>query len=210
MSIVTETREFRGQMILSLDGVTWLRVLKKHFAKLPLEIGQEVEPEQYIDQLAALQYKDCYEAALTMLDRSVRTRSEIAQALVRKGFVSPVAQAVVERLSEIGLLDDMRYAQRLAEIQSAKPVGAYAMRRKLQAKRFDAEAIDAAMEQFDEAQQAQACRLAAAKLWRKYAQLPSREGRAKLSQALARRGFGWDAIASAVDEIVSDAGDAFE
>ena len=60
------------------------------------------------------------------------------------------------------------------------------------------------MEGFDEAQQAAACREAAAKLWRKYESLPPREGRAKLSQALARRGFGWDAIRSAVDNLADD------
>ena len=63
------------------------------------------------------------------------------------------------------------------------------------------------MEGFDEEQQASACRDAAAKLWRKYVSLPPREDRAKLSQALARRGFGWDAIRSAVDSLTD--GDGF-
>ena len=203
MAVITEIREFRGQMVLSLDGVVWLRVLKKHFLKDSVELEQQIDPEAYIDRLAAIQYKDCYEAALTILDRSIRTRGEVERALVQKGYVSPAASAAVERLVEVGLIDDARYAQRIAEIQSTKAVGAYAVRRKLRAKHFDEDAVEAAMEQFDDAQQAEACKTAAAKLWRKYGQLPAREGRAKLSQALARRGFGWDAISSAADEIVS-------
>ena len=43
---------------------------------------------------------------------------------------------------------------------------------------------------------------AARRLWRKYEDLPEREAKAKLSQALARRGFGWDAIESALDELM--------
>ena len=62
------------------------------------------------------------------------------------------------------------------------------------------------MEGFDAQQQAEACQNAAAKLWRRYENLPFREGRAKLSQALARRGFGWDAIRSAVDALADDDG----
>ena len=207
MPVITEIREFRGQMVLSLDGVVWLRVLKKHYLKEAVELEQQIEPEVYIDRLAAIQYRDCYEAALTMLDRSVRTRGELERALVRKGYVSPAASAAVERLAEVGLIDDARYAQRIAEVQSTKAVGAYAVRRKLRAKHFDEEAVEAAMEQFDDEQQAEACKTAAEKLWRKYAQLPAREGKAKLSQALARRGFSWDAISSTVDELASSADD---
>jgi len=121
--------------------------------------------------------------------------------LLRKGYVQPAADAVVERLTGNGLIDDNRYAQRIAQGQVSKPVGAYAVRRKLRAKRLPEEAIDAAMEEFDGEQQTQACRSAAEKLWRKYESLPAREGKAKLSQALARRGFSWDSIHSALVEI---------
>ena len=124
MPVITEIREFRGQMVLSLDGVVWLRVLKKHYLKEAVELEQQIEPEVYIDRLAAIQYRDCYEAALTMLDRSVRTRGELERALVRKGYVSPAVSAAVERLAEVGLIDDTRYAQRIAEVQSTKAVGA--------------------------------------------------------------------------------------
>ena len=55
---------------------------------------------------------------------------------------------------------------------------------------------------FDDDQQRIAALQAAQKLYRKYEALPEREARAKLSQALARRGFGWDAIESAVDEVM--------
>ena len=46
-----------------------------------------------------------------------------------------------------------------------------------------------------------AAQAAARGLLRRYAGLPAREGRAKLSQALARRGFSWDAVRAAVDAV---------
>lgn len=205
MAIVSEVREVRGLMEISLDGVCWLRVQKKHFRLRPVQVGSVLEPEAYLDSLAAVQLADCYEAALTMLDQAAQSSKALQAKLMRKGFVEAAACAAVERLVSNKLIDDQRYAERIAQAHLNKPVGAYALRRKLLAKHLDEEAVEAAMEGFDEAQQAHACKQAAEKLWRKYSALPPREGRTKLSQALARRGFSWEAVRSAVEEIASDA-----
>lgn len=203
MAHITGIRELRGLVEVSLDGVVWLRVRKKHFGLRPLEDGAEIEPEAYIDSLAAAQAADCYEAALCMLDVAAQTRNDLAKKLIRKGFVAPVAESTADRLVANGLIDDRRYAERIAQSQLHKPVGAYAVRRKLRAKQLSEEDVEAVMEGFDEAQQSAACAEAAAKLWRKYAALPGLEGRVRLSQALARRGFSWDAIRNVTEKICS-------
>ena len=204
MAIVNEIREIRGLMVISLDGTVWLKVTRKHFAKNPLEEGENIDPEAYIQRMAAIQAADCYEAALTVLDQASKTEGEMRKKLIMKGYVTPAAEAVVERLKENHLLDDRRIAERIAQTQIGKPVGVYALKRKLQAKQLSREDIEAAMEGFDDEQQANACKAAAEKLWKKYADLPKREARAKLSQALGRRGFSWDAISGAVDEMISE------
>lgn len=109
------------------------------------------------------------------------------------------------RLIEVGIVDDARYARRIAETASHKSVGIYAMKRKLMSKGFSEEDTETALEALDDAQQLAACRAAADKLQRKYAALPAREARMKLSQALARRGFSWDVISRAIDD-----GDCFD
>lgn len=204
MAQITEIREIKGLVQLSLDGVSWIRLRKKHFIKHPLEEGEQIEPEEYLSAVTAIQSADCYEAALTMLDMAAQTRNALVRKLVLKGYAPPAAEAAANRLCEVGLIDDRRYAERVAQSQLKKPVGAYAVRRKLMAKRLSEADIDAAMDGFDEEQQSTACREAAEKLWRRYSALPAREGRAKLSQALARRGFSWDVIHSAVDAIADD------
>ena len=205
MAYITDVRELRGQMEISADGSVLLRVRKKHFAKLPVHPGEEIDPEAYMDRLAGIQFPDAYEAALTSLDFSARTAREIGQTLRRKGFVQPAIDAVLARLTESRLIDDKRYAERLAETTVRKPVGIYAMKRKLKAKGISDEDAESALGAFDEAQQLQAARIAASKLARKYEDLPAREARAKLSQALARRGFSWDVAKEAVEAVFSDA-----
>ena len=202
MSTITGIETKRGQVEILVDGAVAMRVRKAHFEKCPLSIGDEFDPEAYADRVAVIQFPDAYEAALTSLDASARTAREIENALMRRGYVAPAIAAVVARLRENGLIDDARYAQRMAETQRKKPVGLYAFRRRLRAKGISEEDAEEALSTFDDEQQHSACLAAAEALYRKYAGLPLREGRAKLSQALARRGFGWDAIESAIDQLL--------
>lgn len=201
MSTVTELKPVQGCMRVAFDDAPSLRIRKCHFVKLPLKEGDEIDPEEYVNRVASIQFADAYESALTSLDASARTASEIDRSLRMKGFVAPVAEAVVERLKENGLIDDQRLAARLAETQLTKPVGLYAMKRKLRAKGVSDEDAAEALESFDDDQQRAAAIQAARKLLRRYENLPVRECRGKLSQALARRGFSWDAVSAAVDAV---------
>ncbi len=204
MAIVTETREFRGLVSLYLDGVFALKLRQKHFALRPLAKGDEVDPEEYVGFMASRQMNEAYEYALTLLDKSDKTAAEIVRRLTERGFVRPCAEAVAERLAGNGLLDDKRYARRLAENNAGRPVGVYAVQRKLRARGISEADAEDAMALFDEDQQRDAARQAAQSLARKYRDLPRREARAKLSQALARRGFAWDAVRDAVDAALED------
>ena len=208
MGIVTGLREFRGVVIVALDGCDALRVRRTHFEKRPLAEGEAVDPQAYEDSVAAIQLADAYEAALTALDSRARTARELERALLNKGYVRPAVEAAVERLRENRLIDDARIAGRIAESSADKPVGVYALRRKLKAKGISDEDADAALEAFDDDQQQAVARRAAEKLLKRYEGLPRREARAKLSQALARRGFGWDSVRASVDALLSD--DSFD
>ena len=201
MSTVTEVRVFRGVARLSFDDAAPLKVRLKHFKALPLAAGDEVDAEEYAARVAEAQRADVYEAALSSLDLCARTRQELRRSLLARGFVSGAVEATLDRLADSGLVDDRRYAERAVEVSAARPVGVYAVRRKLRAKGVAEEDAEAALGALDDEQQAQAAQAAARSLLRKYASLPAREGRAKLSQALARRGFSWEAVRAAVDAV---------
>lgn len=202
MAIVTEIRENRGMVELVAEGAVLARVRRAHFDKCPVAVGDEIDEAAWLGRMASAQFSEAYEAALSCLDRSERTARDLTNALRRKGFVQPAVDAVLERLTENGLIDDARYARRMAELSAAKPVGLYAFKRKLRAKGISDDDAEDALSAFDDDQQRAAALQAARKLYKKYEALPEREARAKLSQALARRGFGWDAIEWAVEEMI--------
>ena len=201
MAIVTDIRENRGMVEVVAEGTTIARVRRAHFDKCPVAPGEEIDEEAWVERMAAAQFADAYEAALSSLDRSARTAHDLANTLRRKGIVQPAIEAVLARLTENSLIDDARYAERMAELNVAKPMGLYAFKRKLRARGISDDDAEAALTAFDDDQQRAAALQAAQKLWRKYEALPEREARAKLCQALARRGFGWDAIDSAVETL---------
>ena len=201
MAVVTDIRENRGMVEVILEGATFARVRKSHFEKCPLATGDDIDGAAWLDRVAAAQFADAYEAALSSLDRSARTAHDLAGALRSRGIVPPALDAVLARLTENGLIDDARYAQRMAELQASKPVGLYAFRRKLRARGISDDDAQDALAAFDDDQQRAAALQAAEKLFRKYEALPPREARSKLSQALARRGFPWDAIETAIEAL---------
>lgn len=201
MPIVTQIRPHQSVVEIEADGAFVARVRKEHFAKCPLAPEDEIDVESYIDRVASIQLPDAYDAALTSLERCDRTARDLAQSLERRGYVEPAVQAVIARLMENGLIDDARYARRLAETQSAKPMGVYAFKRKLRSKGIAEDDAEEALAAFDDDQQRLAAKQAAEKLFRRYEALPKYEAKAKLSQALARRGFGWDAIQCAVEAL---------
>lgn len=202
MSMITDISERRGLVEIVADGSAVARIRKAHFARCPVHAGEDIDVDAYLDRVASVQLADAYEAALSSLDVCARSAKEIAASLRRRGYVEPVVEAVLARLTENRLIDDARYAERMAEVQSQKGTGIYAFKRRLKAKGISDEDAEAALSAFDDEQQQAACLATAEKLVRKYAELPPREARARLGQALARRGFGWDTIEGVVDQLI--------
>ena len=199
MSMISDIRIFRGVYTVSTDDGQSLRVRAADYKKNPVRIGENVDFDAFTDRIAAAQFPSAYEAALSMLDLSAKTKTQLRRALIQKGYVQVCVEAALARLEEMHLVDDAALAARLAENAAGKPVGRYALKRKLRAKGISEEDAEDALGGLDEEQQAEAAKAAAKKLVRKYVSLPNREARAKLSQALARRGFPWDAVHAAVE-----------
>jgi len=64
------------------------------------------------------------EAALKLLERTRRTRSDLARRLRERGFESATIEEVLTRLATVGLVDDVEYARAfLAGRWGRRPAG---------------------------------------------------------------------------------------
>lgn len=201
MGVVSEIKEYRGRVSVSVDGRLLVRLSRRHFQKCPLEEGQAIDDEAYLSEVAELQYPEAYEAALSRLESCARTEQDMRIALSRKGYVDLAVDRVLMRLTRAGLLNDQEYAQRFVESRAHRLVGRYQISRQLRQKGVDRDTVQAALEQIDDEQQQSAALSLAQKLSGRYAGQPARSARAKLSQAMARRGFSWDDISWALSQL---------
>ena len=161
--------------------------------------GADLAPERAADPEAAR------EAALTLLERTRRTRLDLARRLRQKGYAAATIDAVIERLAGVGLVDDVEYARAfLAGRWSRRSAGWRRLELELRKRGVSAPDVVAARARI-EAEAGPADDLAAARrvlsqVGRRYAALDPRTRRQRLYALLARRGFEGDVIRRALEE----------
>jgi regulatory protein len=149
------------------------------------------------------------EICLAALERRRRTRFELERTLARKGVPAEVAAPVLDRLAEVGLIDDLAYARvYVAERQKSRPRGPRGLASELAAKGIAASIIDRVLAESRETEDpvASARRAVASKL-RALRHLPPAEARRKAEQFLLRRGFGYETIREALSAEGAAGGD---
>jgi regulatory protein len=146
----------------------------------------------------------CREAALKLLERTRRTRSELERKLKDKGYAVTTITEVVERLVEVSLVDDAEYARAwLAGRWGRKPSGWRRLQQELRGKGISDDDIERAKAALAERGSAPDEVASAAKLVaqarRRYAKLDSQAQRQRLYALLARHGYDSDTIRRALE-----------
>ena len=146
----------------------------------------------------------CREAALRLLERQRRTRSDLERRLRDKGYAGVAVGEVLDRLAAVRLVDDVEYARAfMAGRRARRSAGARRIEQELRARGVSAEDIGAASARLD-AEQGGMDELAAARkvvvqAERRNRGTEPRLRRQRLYALLARRGFDGDIIRRALD-----------
>jgi regulatory protein len=145
--------------------------------------------------------------AFRKLAASARTRHELDAALQKKHVPDEVAATVLDRLEEVGLVDDEAFAQSWVESrQQRRHLSRSALRRELSSKGVDRDHVDAALATVDVEDELAAARALAAKKAASTAGLDPLVRHRRLVGVLARRGFGSGIIATVLGELRDDDG----
>lgn len=143
-------------------------------------------------------------ACLNALGRRMHSRRELEIKLARKGIAPEIAAGVLDRLTEVGLVDDAAYARAfVAERQRRRPRGAFALQAELAARGVDRETAEVVLAETADAEDPVevACRALEPRR-RSLERLPRDRARAKAGQFLRGRGFGFAVAAEAVDRVL--------
>ncbi len=139
-----------------------------------------------------------YFQALRFLERKPRSCQEIYQRLLLKGFDASEIHETLERLKDMGLLDDRQFAVRYAEEIFSKGYGTLKIRRKLAEKGVKRDIIEETIAEFSDLEKERAKEVLRTQLIRK-ASKPEEISRKKLLIYLSRRGFSEESSIAAVE-----------
>lgn len=130
--------------------------------------------------------------ALGLLVRREHSRKELTRKLQARGIETEAAVAAVDKLSEAGWQDDIRFAENLVRIRANTGYGPYHIRAELGTHGLDSDQVAAAMDTFEGDWTENARDLVCRRFGEAGPQeLPQRR---KAADLLARRGFDGDSI----------------
>ena len=196
-----------GRYVVRLEGVPSATVSAEIVDRLGLGVGRvlaRAQLEALRDAAGALQ---TYDRALNLLAFRARSAADLRRRLVQKGEPAAYADRAIERLTELGLLNDSDYARQVAR---GKLLGAGASKRRLQQELFRRgvarstadEAIADVLEDEAVDEDATVERLARRKL-RALEKLDAPTRRRRLYGFLARRGYDSQVIRRAMARVLS-------
>jgi regulatory protein len=159
------------------------------------------DPEQHPGDPEAVARAIC----LRLLTQRARSRGELADALARRGVPDDAASAVLDRFTEVGLIDDTALAETLAGAQHReRGLARRAVAAKLRQRGLDDEVVGAALTGIDsESERARARELVAARR-RRLSGLPPEVQVRRLVGLLARKGYSSGLAYAIVREELAD------
>lgn len=195
---ITETAIRRRRLyLLKLEDGRELSVDRQTFDESPYRVGMDITPEQLETLLTTSQYNRARERALYLLGLRDYACHELQQKLLTEA-TPEIASSVVERLAEVGLLDDAAYARRLARhLTEFKQYPRRRVEQELRRKGLAQDHVRDAVDSLDGEDFALALALLEKKYYNK---LNDPKGRQQATAALARRGFSYGAIRRAMEE----------
>ena len=143
--------------------------------------------------------------ALEMLDRRDYSRAELCKKLTEKGVSPEEAAEAVDYLASLGFVDDARYAALVVRQYAGKGYGSRRVRMELMRRGLDRNVIDDALTAMPEQDEA-LDRLLQQKLRGSF----ERADVKKATDALLRKGYGYEEIASALHRLRADAEDGID
>lgn len=185
----------KGRFLVTLENGDLLRVSENEMISFSLYAGMDLDEETLVRLRQSTSLTSFKEYALNALSVRSMSRHELRQKLEEKDCPPAQALEIVDRLTELGYLNDAAYAVTLVRHYTAKGYGPYKIREELFRRGVPREHWDEALSQAEVPDEA-IDTFIARKL--RGIEHPDRKDLKRVSDALARRGFSWNDISTAL------------
>jgi regulatory protein len=203
MTVTQIQQTKKGRYSIFGDGEFLFSVHKDIFLlHQELAVGREVSVQRMEEIRLEDEEYSCREKALSLLDYAPQSTGRLREKLERF-YPRETAERVVERLEELGLVDDLDYGRRLAaDLINLRGWGLARVRQELRRRRLSPETIQGVLEELEDTDETGTIlRLVEKKYLPK---LRQPRGREKVAAALQRRGYSWTQIREAFSRLGED------
>ncbi|MBQ9728651.1 MAG: RecX family transcriptional regulator [Clostridia bacterium] len=132
-----------------IDGRFCCGLTLEATVKNRLKVGQEISEAKLSEIQLESEKSVALDKALAHISATQKTEKQIREFLSKKGYLSAVADHVVEKMREYNFLNDGEYAESYVE-SAAKRKGSRLIRLELKSKGISDAEIDGALESLDE------------------------------------------------------------
>jgi regulatory protein len=175
-----------------------------------LRVGDELTEEQIARLRALDEQAKAVNAAMNLLASRPRSEREVRNRLKRKGYPPETIDAAVAKLEGWRYLDDEAFARYWVENREAnKPRGRRLLEQELRLKGVDRETIRQTIDETELDEASAALSLGRNKL-RTYGKLEPQVARRRLGAFLVRRGYRYDVVKPALDQLFGEQEEAEE
>ena len=189
---IRPSQRVKGRFLVCLDNEDIIRVGEGEMISFALHAGLELGPEELEALKQAAAVGKLKERAFAMVARKPMSRRALGEKLLELEPEDEAAVcAVLDRLEELGLLDDAAYAKTVVRYYSRKVYGEAKLRDELYRRKVPRELWEEALAEAEPSEEGVDV-LIAKKL--DGIEAPERKDFQRVSNALARRGFGWEEI----------------
>ena len=197
------SKRVQGRWLAVLEDGSILRVGEGEVIDFALYAGKELTDEEAQELVAAARRSGLKEKALDLLTRRPMSRKELERKLQEWEAGEEETASICARMEELGFLNDGTYAVQVVRHYSAKGCGEHKLRDELYRRGVPRELWDEALSQATDPADA-----IDAFVRKKLAgKDPDRKELKKVSDALMRRGYGWEDISAALSRFGAQAED---
>ncbi len=156
-------------------------------------------------------YEQAREICLRQLSVRPRTRAELAMALRRRGVDDEVADTVLTRYDEVGLIDDAAFARAwVTSRHHGKGLARRALANELRQRGVDQDHVAAALDDLDGETEASTARALVDRKLRSMGAVPPEAAFRRLASMLARKGYPAGVAIGAVKDALAARADSAE
>lgn len=201
MEITAVKRDKNHTVKLEFTDGSSVRLDADYANELCLRVGDSVSCQKLDEYAKESEYTRAKSRGMWFLDRADHSEKSLYEKIVKGGISPEAAARAVARFKELGLLDDRRHAQLLAEHMSENNISKRESYAKLLQKGIPNSIVKSVLEEtdFDEAAQIKAV------IEKKYrTKLSDRNNTQKVYAALIRKGFSYSAVREQLKKYIQE------